>query len=117
MKKYAIILGCLLLNGCAFGWHNKYYTYPDVDKDKFECEQIAAGNYPTHIAQYQGSNGYVTQGQTSCVGNYSAYSCTSQPGQYVPPTQTSYDANAFNRVGLYNSCMRSRGYEFKMGFD
>lgn len=116
MKKLIAVAALATLTGCSIGWVRPGGTPYEFDHDRFDCQQQAAQMYPPMMMQRQVGGGYITPSHTQCYGYAPNISCTTYPGVFVPPQWALEDANEDNRTGQYNACLRSRGYEFHMGF-
>lgn len=100
------ILGAAWVAGCA-SWSRPNTTPAELDKDRSACQESAARQYP--VENVQRAAGVPTQ---PCYG--SSANCSTTAG--APPPALPADANAGNRLGAFNSCMKAKGYELKKGF-
>jgi len=109
-----IIIAGFLLQGCApMGWQHALKGQREFSSDKYQCEGNAARLYPPIITVEQIASGYRTPTQTNCrkIGN--EVQCTTYGGDYIPPVMSTVDFNERNRDSLFDSCMRSLGWEWK----
>jgi hypothetical protein len=113
MKSVHALAALVALGGCAMvgQWTRPNTTEPEFYQDRFQCEQQAASMYPTVIASSGGSG--IGTVQTNCTTYGSQTNCTTSPG--ITPRPIQYDANAGARTGAINTCLRSKGYVFKIG--
>lgn len=100
------------LCGCSMGWYREGVSSSQGYQDIHECQQEAARAFPTVLAPV--GSGYQSPSQTNCqmIGNQ--MNCTTYPGVYRAPPQQ--DVNMANRNNAMSSCMRGRGYTYKMEF-
>ena len=109
-----VIIGGFLFQGCTpMGWQHLVKGQTEFSSDKYQCEGNAARLYPAIITVEQIAAGYRTPTQTNCrkIGN--EVQCTTYGGDYVPPVMSTVDVNERNRESIFNSCMRSLGWEWK----
>lgn len=117
IKKIALfILTIYNLAGCAVGWDRPNTTNYEYQQDRFECQQQAAQMYPVMMIKREIHPGYQAPAQTYCTSYGNQVSCTTTPGTYTPPITSTEDANSTNRIQALNSCLNSKGYQFKMEF-
>ena len=106
----------VLLSGCAFGWSRPNASEAESNQDRYECQQQAARMYPVVMVQRTVGVGYQAPAQTNCYTYGSNTSCTTIGGIYVPPATETKDANLNSRNTAFSSCMKAKGYTFKMEF-
>lgn len=106
-----VVVTATLLGGCAMGWTRANTTAAQFYQDRFQCEQQAASLYPVVMAPAGG--GYQAPAQTNCTTYGNQTNCTTTPGVYVPAPSS--DANSIARSSAISSCLRARGYTYKIG--
>lgn len=85
-------------------------------QDIYACQQEATQMFPVNMVQQSYGSGYNTPVTTNCTGYGNQLNCTSTGGQHVAAPTAMVDVNANNRLQAQSSCMKARGYEFKMEF-
>lgn len=108
MKQVAIALSALTLAGCG-GWSRPNTSEAQFYQDRVACEQQAASTYPVSMTS---TGGYQAPSQTRCTTSYGVTNCTTTPGVQMPGVTS--DMNAIPRAGMFDACMRGRGYAFSM---
>jgi len=120
MKK--VLPMVLLLAGCAHPtmWSKPGGSEQQFYADRYECEQQAAGSYPSAPQQVMTSPGVSMPQQQTTQTNCQMYGnqmqCTSQPtGANTaiynrPPQYMTVDANAGGRANAARSCLMAKGY-------
>ncbi|HEY4074443.1 MAG TPA: hypothetical protein VGM52_15210 [Herbaspirillum sp.] len=116
MKKLTMLAAFAMLTGCSIGWVRPDGTEGNLDRDRFECQQQMSKTYPPMMMQVQVGGGYVTPSRTKCRSDGPNTNCITYPSVYVPPEWALQDVNEQNRSNGLSACLRSRGYEFHMGF-
>jgi hypothetical protein len=106
--KLAILLG-VVLTGCSIGWSKPGATRSDFARDGYTCQGESAQMYPVMI---QSSNTYVGSGNTHCSTTLGNTNCTTDA--VVSPIGGGQDMNLTSRNIAFGSCMRSRGWQWKM---
>jgi hypothetical protein len=105
----ALVLLSIALVGCG-GWSRPNTSEAQFYGDRVQCEQQAAQTYPPAITT---SGGYQAPAQTTCRNTgLGTVQCTTQPGATTPGFQM--DQNSVARSGMFDACMKSRGYSFRM---
>ena len=108
--RLAVVVAATALSGCAMGWYRPNTTEAQFYQDRVNCEMQSSAAYPPMLVTSGGGQGPST---TRCTNSYGVINCTTQPG-LVMPGYTS-DANMIARSGMFDACMRGRGYVFKIG--
>jgi hypothetical protein len=108
MRVLCAILALSALAGCGT-WQRPGSTEADLNREMYECEMQAAQAYPP---VYSTEPGYTTAARTTCQSYGYQTQCTTTPGVTYPGTTT--DMNAIARTTARDSCMRSKGWKFKM---
>lgn len=108
--RFAVSLIAVALTGCG-GWHRPNTSEAEFYRDRHECTVEARTAYPPQIVT---QGGYTSPSQTRCTtGPFGSMNCSTTPG--VTTGQVTTDQNAIAREMAFNSCMRARGYTFKVG--
>lgn len=101
----------LLLSACGpVLWNKPGATQADFSRDKYRCEQEAAGAYPAAAVNVPISPGYQQPAMTNCSGNSYNVNCMTTPGRYTPPATVLVDSNRNNRNAAFASCMNANGW-------
>lgn len=110
LKTISVFAPLLILTGCAGGWYKAGSTEADFYRDRYECDQQSLVMYPVMLSSGSGYQAATTT--TNCRQIGTQVSCTTQPAAAIvaPPS----DANVLPRLSAFQSCMRSKGYQFKM---
>lgn len=104
-----LIIGAVVLTGCATKWYRPGTTEAEFYSDSFECQQMASSMHPAQMGAL--GTGYQSPAVTNCSTRGSNTTCTTTPGQYTPPAQVDY--NAISRNGAVATCLRGKGYMTK----
>ena len=108
MKQIAIAVSAVVLGGCG-GWSRPNTSEAQFYQDRVACEQQAAATYPVAMTS---TGGYQAPSQTRCTTSYGVMNCTTTPGATMPGVQS--DTNAIPRAGMFDACMRGKGYSFSL---
>lgn len=101
------------LFGC-YKWYHPTKGKSEFGEDKYTCERESAQTYPVVMQRQTYGAGYQAPSQTNCHTDYFGNTnCTTTPGAYTPPPSTTVDANQWNRMGAFTSCMESKGWSLQ----
>ena len=112
MMKYLPIVAALALAGCG-GWDKPGASLAEFDQDSHQCNVTSYQAAPVNMQTKAYSQGYRAPAQTNCTTWGNQTNCSTQPGTYTPPVQSTVDANAAAREGIFDSCMQSKGWRFR----
>lgn len=101
----------VLLCGCTHRvWVKDGATQADFLVDKGDCLSDSYSRVPSdqRVASFGG--GYSSPIYTTCSGFGTMGSCVTTGGQYTPPVNINYDANAGVRDQVFSGCMYHHGW-------
>lgn len=103
----------LFLSGCSH-WEKPGGTEGEFDATKASCIARGFARFPPATQQIPITGGYSTSSQTNCMtlgsGNTANTSCTTTPGQYVPPVTMPVDHNQTARNADFQACLYENGW-------
>ena len=101
--------GGFVPGGPTFGWQKDKTTRQQRADAGTECLIQAVREVPATISNSY-NPGFSTPGQTYCNTIGSSIMCNQAGGINIPPSMTSFDANARLRKDYADMCMRKKGY-------
>ena len=100
--------------GCAMGWTKPGATEPELNADKFSCEQEAVKLYPVmHASTSHYRPPPASKLDPNCVQQSGFSNCDSTGNVGSPSPAPQADMNDYNRAAAVKACLSSKGYTYK----
>lgn len=106
----AVLAGLLLTAGCT-KWVKPGASDFERDATKARCDADSRMRAPPAIERYMSSPGGYTPQKTRCRTDSSGRErCTTEGGDWRPPTYSSRDLNDDTRDSIFRACMYANGW-------